>query len=162
MATFEQTTLNSAEERFGEVAHKMLASAKHEYKVSEKFGELTDGMRRWKLHLKDICPAFQLGRQFRDHFCHGKLMQLWEFVNLVHWMFTHYDDEKDRLLMLLDIFTLLFFHTKEGEENGWHPFSRPLRELLEEMIEEEAEIRAKKLLCIRKYQQMSHELDKRE
>lgn len=161
MAPFEQTALNSAEERFGEVAHSLIRTLKHEYKLSEKYGELTDGMRHWKFNLKDICPAFHLGRQFRNHFSHGKLMQLWEFVNLVHWMLSLHTDEKARFLMLLDICTLLFYHTKEGEENGWHPFSRPLRDLFNEIIEEESEKRANQKLTIRKYQAMSRELDKR-
>ena len=161
MAPFEQTMPDSAEERFDEVAHDVLSAVKHEYKAREKYGELTDAMRQWKYKLKDICPAFHLGRQFCKHFRHGKLMQLWEFVNLVHWMLSLHTDEKERLLMLLDIFTLLFYHTKEGEENDWHPFSRPLRDLLNEMIEEESERRANRKLIIRKYQQMSRELDKR-
>lgn len=161
MATFEQTTLISAEERFGEVVYSLIRTLKHEYKLSEKYGELTDGMRRWKFNLKDICPAFQLGRQFCKHLRHGKLMKLWEFVNLMHWMFTLCDDEKGRLMLLMDVCTLLFYHTKEGEENGWHPFSRPLRDLFNEMIEEESERRTNRKLIIRKYQQMSRELDKR-
>ena len=161
MAPFEQTTLNSAEERFDEVAHSLIRTMKHEYKDREKYGELTDGMRHWKFYLKDICPAFHLGRKFCKHFHHGKLMQLWEFVNLVHWMLSMHTDEKERFLMLLDICTLLFYHTKEGEENGWHPFSRPLRDLFNEIIEEESEKRANSKLTIRKYQAMSRELDKR-
>lgn len=154
MALFEQTALKTAEERFSEVAHELYKAARHEYTMSDKYGELTDSMRRWTLNLDDIALKFHLGRQFRKHFRQKRLMQLWEFVRLAHWMLTHYDSEEARLYMLLDVLTLLFFGTKENEEYGWRPFSRPLHEVFDDMVSREVERRVRQELNIRHWKRM--------
>lgn len=158
MALFEQTNeLMSAEERFNEVAHTLYHAARYEYNISEKYGELTDSMRQWVLNLKDLEPEFGLDRKFLDHFRDRDNMQLNEFVRLVHWMLTHYDDEQSRLNMLLDVLTTLFYGTSENEENGWHPFSKPLREIFKDVMEREVERRVRMELRVRKWKEMQGE-----
>lgn len=155
MALFEQTNeLKTAEERFSEAAREFQKAARREYKLSEKYGELTDSMRQWVINLGDITPAFHLGRQFREHLKSNTLMHLSEFVRLVNWMLTHYDDEQSRLHMLMDVLTLLFYGTSENEEYGWHPFSRPLGEIFDDVVEREVERRVQQELRIRKLREM--------
>ena len=71
-------------------------------------------------------------------------MLLSEFVRFANWIFTHYPSEEDRLEALLEICTVLFCHTKENADYGWHPFSRPLNQINEDKIEKELRIRALK------------------
>ena len=155
MALFEQTKeLMTAEERFNEVAHKLYHAARYEYNMCEKFGELTDSMRQWVRNLNGLDSGFGLERRFLDHFRDRDNMLLSEFVRLVHWMLTHYDSEQSRLDMLLDVLTTLFYATRENEENGWHPFSKPLREIFHDVVEREVERRVREELRIRKWKEM--------
>lgn len=158
MAFFEQTSeLKSAEERFNEVAHKLYHAARYEYNMCEKFGELTDSMRQWVLNLKDIGKAFNIERQPLENFSRKRLMRLHDFVRIVHWMLTHYDTEESRLHMLLDVLTTLFYATSENENYGWHPFSKPLREIFDDVVERVVERRVKEELRIRKWKEMQKE-----
>lgn len=122
---------------------------------------MTDKERGWKLTQKEIVPAFALGSQFLIHFRQRKNMWLWEAVRLVHWLFSLLGSEKERLRLFLGIGTLLFCHTKEGEEHGWRPFSRPLDEILEDEIEQEVEMRVKKMLRLKEIEGKIKELEKR-
>lgn len=122
---------------------------------------MTDKERGWKLTQKEIVPAFALGSQFLIHFRQRKNMWLWEAVRLVHWLFSLLGSEKERLRLFLGIGTLLFCHTKEGEEHGWRPFSRPLDEILEDEIEQEVERRVAKAMRLQEIEGKIKELEKR-
>lgn len=159
MALFEQTNeeLLTAEERFNEVAHTLYHAARYEYNISEKYGELTDSMRQWVRNLKDIGKTFDIERQSLENFSKKKLMRLHDFVRFVHWMLTHYDTEEERLHMLLDVLTTLFYGASENGENNWHPFSKPLREIFDDVMEREVERRVKEELRVRKWKEMQGE-----
>lgn len=139
--------------RLDEVAHEVLQEAKSVYKDREADGALTAKERQWKLSQKSIVSAFSLGSQFLTHFRHRQKMWLWEFVRLSHWFFSLLESEEERLRFFLGIGTLLFYHTKEGEEHGWHPFSRPLEEIYDEMVEREVEKRVKKKLRLKEIEE---------
>ena len=49
-------------------------------------------------------------------------MLLSEFVRFTNWIFTHYASEEVRLKVWMGIGTVLFCHTKENADYGWHPF----------------------------------------
>ena len=151
----------TAEERLDEVAHEVLQKAKSTYKEREADGELTAKERQWKLTQKSIVSAFSLGSQFLTHFRQRQKMWLWEFVRLIHWAFSLMGSEEERLRFFLGIGTLLFFHTKEGEEHGWRPFSRPLDEIYDEMVEREVEKRVKKALRLKEIEEEVRGMEKR-
>ena len=64
-------------------------------------------------------------------------MLLSEFVRFTNWIFTHYASEEVRLKVWMGIGTVLFCHTKENADYGWHPFSRPLDQILEDIHDRE-------------------------
>lgn len=155
MALFEQTKeLLTAEERFHNVAHALQKTAKHEHYSSKKYGELTDNMRQWVVNLGDIATEFHIKRQSSENFGRKQLMHLEDFVRYVHWMLTHYDTEEDRLNMLLDVLTTLFYGTRENEKYGWYPFSKPLREIFDEAVERKVERRVREELKVRMWKEM--------
>ena len=156
-----EQTPSTAEERLDEAAHEVLKCAKQEYKERKEYGELTDQERGWKLTQEEIVPAFDLGSQFLIHFRQRKSMWLWEFVRLVHWLFSLLSSERERLRLFLGIGTLLFCHTKEGEEHGWRPFSRPLDEILDDEIEQEVQLRVARAIRMYELERMVKELEKR-
>ncbi|MBO5059193.1 MAG: hypothetical protein J6C10_06870 [Prevotella sp.] len=41
--------------------------------------------------------------------------------------------------------------------NGWHPFSKPLREIFDDVVEREVERRVREELRIRKWKEMQKE-----
>ena len=56
--------------------------------------------------------------------------------------------------------TVLFCHTKENADYGWHPFSRPLDQILEDMIEKEVKKRVEKEERIRALKKAQDEIGK--
>ena len=139
----------TAEQRFDKLSNQLVKSAKHIYSEKATYHELTEGMRAWVLKKSDIKKAFHLTRSFFTHLNKGEHMLLSEFVRFTNWIFTHYDSEEDRLEALLEIDTVLFCHTKENADYGWHPFSRPLNQIIEDKIEKEVKKRVEKELRIR-------------
>ncbi|WP_147347170.1 MULTISPECIES: hypothetical protein [Segatella] len=77
-----------------------------------------------------------------------------------NWIFTHYTSEEVRLKVWMGIGTVLFCHTKENADYGWHPFSRPLDQILEDMIEKEVKKRVEKELRIRALKNAQDEIGK--
>ena len=124
----------TAEQRFDKLSNQLVKSAKHIYSEKATYHELTEGMRAWVLKKSDIKKKFHLNRTFFTHLNKGEHMLLSEFVRFTNWIFTHYDSEEDRLEALLEIDTVLFCHTKENADYGWHPFSRPLNQIIEDEI----------------------------
>ena len=61
----------------------------------------------------------------------------------------------------MGIGTVLFCHTKENADYGWHPFSRPLNQILEDMIETEVKKRVEKELRIRALKKAQDEIGKK-
>ena len=51
-------------------------------------------------------------------------------------------------------------HTKENADYGWHPFSRPLDQILEDMIEKEVKKRVEKEERIRALKKAQDEIGK--
>lgn len=117
-------------------------------------------MRAWVLKKSDIKKAFHLTRSFFTHLNKGEHMLLSEFVRFTNWIFTHYPSEEVRLEALLEVCTVLFCHTKENADYGWHPFSRPLNQILEDMIEKEVKKRVEKELRIRALKKAQDEIGK--
>ena len=60
----------------------------------------------------------------------------------------------------MEICTVLFCHTKENDDYGWHPFSRPLNLINEDMIEKEVKKRVEKELRIRALKKAQDEIGK--
>lgn len=150
----------TAEQRFDKFSNQLVKSAKHIYSEKAAYHELTDGMRAWVLKKSDIKKEFHLNRTFFTHLNKGEHMLLSEFVRFANWIFTHYDSEEDRLEALLEIDTVLFCHTKENADYGWHPFSRPLNQIIEDKIEKEVKKRVEKELRIRALKKAQDEIGK--
>ena len=68
--------------------------------------------------------------------------------------------EPPRLKVWMGIGTVLFCHTKENADYGWHPFSRPLDQILEDMIEKEVKKRVEKEERIRALKKTQDEIGK--
>ena len=62
-------------------------------------------------------------------------MSLQEYVNSQHWVFSHFETEEERLEAYLNGGTLLFCDTKECDKFASHPFSRPLADIMEDIIQ---------------------------
>ena len=60
----------------------------------------------------------------------------------------------------MGIGTVLFCHTKENADYGWHPFSRPLDQIYEDMVEKEVKKRVEKELRIRALKKAQDEIGK--
>ena len=104
--------------------------------------------------------AFHLTRSFFTHLNKGEHMLLSDFVRFTNWIFTHYPSEEVRLEALLEVCTVLFCHTKENADYGWHPFSRPLDQIYEDMIEKEVKKRVEKEERIRALKKAQNEIGK--
>ena len=150
----------TAEQRFDKFSNQLVKAAKHIYSEKATYHELTEGMRAWVLKKSDIKKEFHLNRTFFTHLNKGEHMLLSEFVRFTNWIFTHYDSEEDRLEALLEIDTVLFCHTKENADYGWHPFSRPLNQIIEDEIEKEVKKRVEKELRIRALKKAQDEIGK--
>jgi len=150
----------TAEQRFDKFSNQLVKSAKHIYSEKATYHELTEGMRAWVLKKSDIKKEFHLNRTFFTHLNKGEHMLLSEFVRFANWIFTHYPSEEDRLDALLEICTVLFCHTKENADYGWHPFSRPLNQIIEDKIEKEVKKRVEKELRIRALKKAQDEIGK--
>ena len=152
----------TAEQRFDKFANQFVKDAKHIYAEKAAYHELTEGMLAWVLKKSDIMKKFHLKRTFFTHLNKGEYMLLSEFVRFTNWIFTHYDSEEDRLEALLEVDTVLFCHTKENAVFGWHPFSRPLNQIIEDKIEKEVKKRVEKELRIRALKKAQNEIGKYE
>lgn len=150
----------TAEQRFDKFANQLVKAAKHIYSEKAAYHELTEGMLAWVLKKSDIMKKFHLNRTFFTHLNKGEHMLLSEYVRFTNWIFTHYDSEEDRLDALLEVDTVLFCHTKENEDYGWHPFSRPLNQLIEDKIEKEVKKRVEKELRIRALKKAQDDIGK--
>ena len=76
------------------------------------------------------CIAIGVGcLRFFTHLNKGEHMLLSEFVRFTNWIFTHYTSEEVRLKVWMGIGTVLFCHTKENADYGWHPFGLLPKEL---------------------------------
>ena len=150
----------TAEQRFDKFSNQLVKSAKHIYSEKATYHELTEGMRAWVLKKSDIKKKFHLTRTFFTHLNKGEHMLLSEFVRFANWIFTHYPSEEDRLDALLEIGTVMFCHTKENADYGWHPFSRPLNQIIEDKIEKEVKKRVEKELRIRALKKAQDEIGK--
>lgn len=82
-------------------------------------------------------------------------------VRFTNWIFTHYASEEVRLKVWMGIGTVLFCHTKENADYGWHPFSRPLNQIYEDMVEKEVKKRVEKELRIRALKKAQDEIGKK-
>ena len=151
----------TAEQRFDKLSNQLVKSAKHIYSEKATYHELTEGMRAWVLKKSDIKKKFHLNRTFFTHLNKGEHMLLSEFVRFTNWIFTHYASEEVRLKVWMGIGTVLFCHTKENADYGWHPFSRPLNQILEDMIEKEVKKRVEKELRIRALKKAQEEIGKK-
>ena len=151
----------TAEQRFDKLSNQLVKSAKHIYSEKATYHELTEGMRAWVLKKSDIKKKFNLTRSFFTHLNKGEHMLLSEFVRFTNWIFTHYPSEEVRLEALLEVCTVLFCHTKENADYGWHQFSRPLNQILEDMIEKEVKKRVEKELRIRALKKAQDEIGKK-
>lgn len=150
----------TAEQRFDKLSNQLVKSAKHIYSEKATYHELTEGMRAWVLKKSDIKKAFHLTRSFFTHLNKGEHMLLSEFVRFTNWIFTHYASEEVRLKVWMGIGMMLFCHTKENVDYGWHPFSRPLDGIYEDMIEKEVKKRVEKELRIRALKKAQDEIGK--
>lgn len=150
----------TAEQRFDKLSNRLVKSAKHIYSEKATYHELTEGMRAWVLKKSDIKKAFHLTRSFFTHLNKGEHMLLSEFVRFTNWIFTHYASEEVCLKVWMGIGTVLFCHTKENADYGWHPFSRPLDQIYEDMIEKEVKKRVEKELRIRALKKAQDEIGK--
>lgn len=155
-----EISLKTAEQRFDKFSNQLVKSAKHIYSEKAAYHELTEGMRAWVLKKSDIMIKFHLKRTFFTHLNKGEYMLLSEYVRFTNWIFTHYDSEEDRLEALLEVDTVLFCHTKENAVFGWHPFSRPLNQIIEDKIEKEVKKRVEKELKIRALKKAQDEIGK--
>ena len=153
-----EITSKTAEQRFGKLSTLLVKVAKHTYFEKSAYHELTDGMRSWVLNKGDIQVKFHLKRSFFKHLKNGKLMLLSEFVRFTTWIFSHYPSEEVRLKAWMGIGTVLFCHTKENADYGWHPFSRPLDQIYEEMIEGEVKKRVAEEARIRGWKKAQGEI----
>ena len=119
-----------------------ISHARQKYNAARKNGDLSENMKTWVNNRRDFMPLYGLvNKTFSSHLHDGVCMMLDEFVRVMHWVFTHFSTEKDRMKSLLDVGTLLFCNTKEAKENGWRPFSRPLGDILEDYIQKEVDRR---------------------
>lgn len=125
----------TGEERFCRVLNQFCDGAKHVYHELERLGELRGNMKSWVLNKEDWTKAYGLKRSFLQHLNHKKEMTLQEYINASHWMFSHFETEEDRLQAYLNSGTLLFYDTKECQEFASHPFSRPLSEINEALLQ---------------------------
>ena len=119
----------TAEQRFDKFSNQLVKSAKHIYSEKATYHELTEGMRAWVLKKSDIKKAFHLTRSFFTHLNKGEHMLLSGFVRFTNWIFTHYPSEEVCLKVWMGIGTVLFCHTKENADYGWHPFGVLPKEL---------------------------------
>ena len=150
----------TAEQRFDKFSNQLVKSAKHIYSEKATYHELTEGMRAWVLKKSDIKKEFHLNRTFFTHLNKGEHMLLSEFVHFTNWIFTHYPSEEVCLKVWMGIGTVLFCHTKENADYGWHPFSRPLNQIIEDKIEKEVKKRVEKELRIRALKKAQDEIGK--
>lgn len=125
----------TGEERFSRVMNKFSDGAKHVYHQAEMLGDMPDGMKPWVLKKEDWTLKYGLNRSFLNHLNRKHGMSLQEYVNSYHWAFSHFETEEDRLEAFLNGGTLLFCDTKECEQFDSHPFSRPLAEIMEGIIQ---------------------------
>lgn len=108
--------------------------AKHQFLDAEKLGDMPDDMKSWVVNKKDWMAKYDLHRGFTDHLNQGSGLTLQEFVNFYHWSFTHFSTEEERLVAFLNGGTLLFCDTQECDKFDSHPFSRPLAEMMDDII----------------------------
>lgn len=150
----------TAEQRFGKFVNLLVQVAKHTHFENSKNGDLSEGMRNWVLNKEDIRKKFHLKRSFSTHMTEGKLMLLYEFVRIINWILSHYSSEETRLKVLFKIANLLLCDTKENADYGWRPFSRPIDQLFEEMVERKVQERVARELRIRGWKKAQEEIGK--
>lgn len=155
-----EVSSKTAEQRFGKLSTLLVKVAKHTYFEKSAYHELTDGMRTWVLNKCDIQEKFHLKRSFFKHVKNGKLMLLSEFVRFTNWIFSHYPTEEVRLKAWMHLGSVLFCNTKENDDYGWHPFSRPLDQIFEDLVEKEVKKRVAEELRIRSWKKAQGEIGK--
>ena len=87
------------------------------------------------VYKEDWRKKFGLKRAFNKHLKAGDGMTIKEFVRCLHYCFSFCDTEKTRVQFWLVVGILLFFHAQECEDFDSHPFSRPLDDFLNELIQ---------------------------
>lgn len=125
----------TGEQRFSRVMNQFCDGAKHVYHEVEMLGDVPKGMKPWILNKEDWTLKYGLNRSFLSHLNHRHGMSLQEYVNSQHWVFSHFETEEERLKAYLNGGTLLFCDTKECDKFASHPFSRPLADIMEDIIQ---------------------------
>ena len=125
----------TGEERFSRVMNQFCDGAKHVYHEVEMLGDIPKSMKPWLLNKEAWTAKYELKRSFLGHLNQKSGMTLQEFVNTYHWVFTHFETDEDRLVAFLNGGTLLFCDTMECDQFDSHPFSRPLAEIMEDVIQ---------------------------
>lgn len=153
----------TGEQRFSHVLNHFISHARSVYNSARKYDVLTEGMKTWVNNREDFMPQYGLVKTtFSRHLHDGTFMLVSEFVNVMHWVLGHFDSEFDRMKALLNAGTLLFCDTKEGQEHGWCPFSRPLGDILEDYIQQEVDRRVAEELRIFRILEEQKKLEERQ
>lgn len=150
----------TGEQRFSKLMRLFVKGAKHKYLDAEKLGDMPDNMKLWVVNKKDWMVKYDLHRGFTTHLNLGKGLSLQEFVNSYHWSFTHFSSDENRLMAWLNGGTLLFCETKECETFDSRPFSRPLNEIFEDIIEKRIQEAVKRERRIWEMEQMQKKMDR--
>lgn len=103
------------------------------YKQDAKDHCLTDLQKTWVRSMPEIIKKFNTSKGFNRKFSKPVNVSMNDLVNSCFWVFTHFKSEVERLEAWLNVGTLLFVGTRENQEFGLVPFSKPLDEIEQEM-----------------------------
>lgn len=114
---------------------------------AKKLGDMSESMSRWKVKKQDISEAFMWSDGYHRMF-KKKIslfdetpvqMKMSDFLSSYFWVFSECETEEDRLRAYLDGGTFLFIDSAECEKFGMHPFSRPMGEIFDDMVNRKVE-----------------------
>lgn len=137
----------------------MLCYFRNEAKKKRSESDLSDAdyevKKAWVVLETDWEQKFGVRHTVWGHLNKHSNLKLKDFVRFCLVAFTYFQTKKDKLEAWMNVGTLLFCDTKEGEELHQHPFSKSLHDVLEDVIKEEVKERVESALRIEELKRMT-------